>query len=79
MKYESVIATKRSRFLADRSTTPKRAALWIFEEAASIRHKLIQRAGRLTRPHGRLRLTLSGNEITRKELMRYLDGLTQAA
>ena len=63
----------------DRPTTPKRAALWIFEEAASIRHKLIQRAGRLTRPHGRLRLTLSGNEITRKELMRYLDGLTQAA
>jgi len=64
---------------ADRPTTPKRAALWIFEEAASIRHKLIQRAGRLTRPHGRLHLTLSGNEITRKELMRYLDGLTQAA
>jgi hypothetical protein len=64
---------------ADRPTTPKRAALWIFEEAASIRHKLIQRAGRLTRPHGRLRLTLSGNEITRKELMRYLNGLSQAA
>jgi hypothetical protein len=63
----------------DRPTTPKRAALWIFEEAATIRHKLIQRGGRLTRPHGRLRLTMSGNEITRKELMRYLDGLTQAA
>ena len=63
----------------DRPTTPKRAALWIFEEAASIRHKLIQRAGRLTRPHGRLRLTLSGNEITRKEMMHYLDGLARAA
>ena len=63
----------------DRPTTPKRAALWIFEEAASIRHKLIQRAGRLTRPHGRLRLTLSGNEITRKELMHYLNGLAHAA
>jgi hypothetical protein len=63
----------------DRPTTPKRAALWIFEEAASIRHKLIQRAGRLTRPHGRLRLTLSGNEITRKEIMHYLEGLTRAA
>jgi hypothetical protein len=63
----------------DRPTTPKRAALWIFEEAASIRHKLIQRAGRLTRPQGRLRLTLSGNEITRKQLIGYLDGLTQAA
>ena len=63
----------------ERPTTPKRAALWIFEEAASIRHKLIQRAGRLTRPHGRLRLTLSGNEITRKEMMHYLSGLARAA
>jgi Transposase DDE domain group 1 len=63
----------------DRSTTPKRAALWIFEEATSLRAKLIQRAGRLTRPHGRLRLTLSGNEITRKEIMHYLDELAHAA
>jgi len=63
----------------DRPTTPKRAALWIFEEAASLRHKLIQRAGRLTRPHGRLRLTLSGNEVTRKEIMHYLDRLAHAA
>ena len=63
----------------DRLTTPKRAALWIFEEAESRRRQLIQRAGRLTRPHGRLRLTLSGNEITRKEMMHYLDRLDQAA
>jgi hypothetical protein len=63
----------------DRLTTPKRAALWIFEEAASLRHKIIQRAGRLTRPHGRLRLTLSGNEVTRREMLHYLDRLTQAA
>ena len=63
----------------DRPTTPKRAARWIFEEAASLRHKLVQRAGRLTRPHGRLRLTMSGNEITRKEMMHYLQALDQAA
>ena len=63
----------------DRPTTPKRAALWVFEEAASLRHKLIQRAGRLTRPHGRLRLTLSGNEVTRREMMHYLEGLAQTA
>ena len=63
----------------DRPTTPKRAALWIFEEAVSIRHKLIQRAGRLTRPHGRLRLTLSGNEITRKEMTHFLERLARAS
>jgi len=64
---------------ADRHTTPKRAALWIFDEAASIRHKLIQRAGRLTRPQGRLRLTLSGNEVTRKEMLHYLQRLGRVA
>jgi len=63
----------------DRPTTPKRAARWIFDEAATLRHKLIQRAGRLTRPHGRLRLTLSGNEITRKDMLHYLDALARAA
>ena len=41
---------------AERVTTEKRST-WIFEDAASIRHKIIQRAGRLTRPQGRLRLT----------------------
>jgi len=63
----------------DRPTTAKRAALWLFDEAASIRHKIIQRAGRLTRPHGRLRLTLSGNEVTRKEMLHCLDRLARAA
>jgi hypothetical protein len=63
----------------DRQTTPKRAALWIFDETASLRHRIIQRAGRLTRPRGRLRLTLSGNEVTRKEMMHYLNRLAGAA
>jgi len=75
MYRELQMTTRRT----DRPTTPKRAALWVFEEAQSLRHKLIQRAGRLTRPHGRLRLTLSGNDITRKEMMHYLDRLTHAA
>ena len=66
-------------YAADRGTTAKRSALWIFEEAATIRHRLIQRAGRLTRPQGRLRLTLSGNELTRKEYLQILRGLKRAA
>jgi hypothetical protein len=60
----------------DRHTTAKRSAMWIFEETASIRHKIIQRAGRLTRPHGRLCLTMSANESTQKQMMRYLEKLT---
>ena len=62
----------------ERHTTPKRSARWIFEEAATIRHEIVQRAGRLTRPHGRARLTMSGNEITKNELMHYLDNLARA-
>jgi len=56
----------------------QRAPLWIFEEAATLRHKIIQRAGLLTRPHGHLRLTLSGNEATRRDFLRYLDSLARA-
>lgn len=63
----------------DRLNTPKRTALWIFKDAASIRHTLIQRAGRLTRPHGRLRLTMSGNQVARSELLHYLDSLARAS
>ena len=73
--YRELQMTTRS---ADRPTTAKRSPLWIFQDAASIRQKIIQRAGRLTRPHGRLRLTLSGNEATRKDLMHYMDSLARA-
>ena len=39
-----------------RKTTPKRAALWAFERLGSFRTTILHRAGRLTRPHGRLTL-----------------------
>jgi hypothetical protein len=64
---------------AQRGATPKRAPHWIFMEAASVRQRLIQLAGRLTRPEGRLRLTLSGNEVTRKEYLLHLRGLKKVA
>lgn len=62
-----------------RNTTARRAALWLFAEAATLRQHLIHRAGRLTRPHGRLRLTLSGNELTRKEYLEHLRALKKSA
>jgi hypothetical protein len=62
----------------DRITSIQRAPLWKFEESATLRHKIIQRAGRLTRPHGHLRLTLSGNEATRRDIRQYLDSLASA-
>jgi len=63
----------------DRNTTEKRAPLWRFEQLGTIRRKLIQRAGRLTRPQGKLTLTMSANSTVKSELLHYLDVLKQAA
>ena len=63
----------------NRKTTARRAALWLFSEAATIRQHLIHRAGRLTRPQGKLRLTLSANELVRKEYLEHLRALKKSA
>ncbi len=62
-----------------RHTTEKRAPLWEFTRLGTLRRRLIQRAGRLTRPQGKLTLTMSANPAVRSELLHYLDTLTQAA
>jgi hypothetical protein len=62
-----------------RPTTAKRAALWVFAEAATLRQRLILRAGRLTRPQGRLCLTMSGNEVVRRDFLDYLEPLRKAS
>jgi len=62
-----------------RSTTEKRAPLWHFERLGTVRRKLIQRAGRLTRPQGQLTLTMSANPAVKSELLHYLDVLRSVA
>jgi len=62
-----------------RGTTEKRSALWKFEELWTIRHHLLQRAGRITEPHGKLTLTMSGNPAVKKDLLFFLDALKEAA
>lgn len=58
-----------------RATTAKRACAYVFERLRIIRHRLIQRAGRLTRPNGVLTLTLSANEGLAREFRCYLDAV----
>jgi hypothetical protein len=58
---------------------PKRSAAWAFEKLHILRHRIIQRAGRLTRPQGRLTLTMSANEAVRKDLLHFLDVLQKTA
>lgn len=64
---------------AERDTTAKRCALWAFQELNTLRRTLIQRAGRLTRPNGRLTLTMSANPAVRDELLNILGALQTAA
>ena len=63
----------------DRGTTEKRAPLWKFQELATIRQRLLQRAGRLTEPQGKVTLTMSGNEAVKRDLLYFLEGSKKAA
>ena len=58
---------------------PKRPAAWSFEKLDTLRHRIIQRAGRFTRAQGQLTLTMGANEAVRKDLMHFLDVLQKAA
>ena len=58
---------------------PKRPSSWKFEKLDTLRHKIIQRAGRFTRPQGELTLTMSANDKVRDDLLHFLDVLKKAA
>jgi hypothetical protein len=62
-----------------RGTTIQRSPLWRFEQLETLRRKLLQRAGRLSHPQGRLTLTMSANRAVRDELLHYRDVLEEAA
>jgi hypothetical protein len=57
----------------DRKTNPKRAPLWCFEALHTFRQNIIQKAGRLTRPHGALVLTMAAGDHLKERIMRLLD------
>jgi hypothetical protein len=62
-----------------RGTTEKRTALWEFTEPNTLRRTLLQRAGRITEPGGKLTLTMSANPRVKKGLLHYLERLQRAA
>jgi hypothetical protein len=61
-----------------RRTTEKRTPLWAFERLDTFRKGILQRAGRLTRPHGKLTLTISANHWIKKRLLDTLQNLQNA-
>jgi len=58
---------------------PKRPAAWTFERLDTLRHRIIQRAGRLVRPQGELTLSMSANNAVRRDLLDFMDALKEAA
>jgi hypothetical protein len=62
-----------------RTTTPKRAALWVFPTLQTLRLTVLQRAGRLTKPRGVLTLTISANKALKERFLRLLAALQIAA
>ena len=62
-----------------RSTTAKRASLWAFERLDNIRKTIIQRAGRMARPHGTLTLTISANSWLQKRILHLLGAIPAGA
>lgn len=58
-----------------RRTTLGRATLWTFEKLETLRHGLIQRAGRFTRPQGALTLTISAGAAAAQQITRILSSL----
>jgi len=62
-----------------RGTTEKRAALYEFTEANTLRRNLLQRAGRITWPAGTITLTMNANPAIKDDLLLYLNRLQRAA
>jgi hypothetical protein len=74
--------SKEMQMLAHPAATrakSKRPTAWKFQRLDTIRHQIIQRAGRLTRPQGKLTLTMSPNRAVKKDLLHFMDALQKAA
>lgn len=62
-----------------RTTTRNRATLWSFEKVDTIRKTILQRAGRLSRPSGKLTLTFCSGRKLKHKILELLDSLETAA
>jgi len=62
-----------------RHTTEKRTPLWAFTQLDTFRAGLIQRAGRLTRPHGKLTLIISASHWIKNWILTLRERLQNAA
>lgn len=59
----------------ERKTTRKRATLWAFEQVDTIRRTLLQRAGRLSNPSGKLVLTFCAGKNLKRRVLQIVQAL----
>jgi hypothetical protein len=62
-----------------RGTTAKRATLWVFEQIGTLRRRVFQRAGRLTRPSGRYVLTINAADAIKDRILALRKAASQDA
>lgn len=83
--YASILAHNIHRELqiringCHRHSTTKRRCAYLHEQLDTFRKKIIQRAGRLTKPSGVLTLTISASKALGKEIIQVLQALGHAA
>ena len=57
----------------------RRPTAWKFQKTDTIRHQIIQRAGRFTLPQGKHTIIMSSNRAVKKKLLHFMDALQKAA
>jgi hypothetical protein len=62
-----------------RRTTSGRKTLWVFEQIGTIRKTILQRAGRLSRPEGKLTLTFCAGKKLKERVLHILHTFDTAA
>lgn len=63
----------------ERITQEKRPTLWKFKALGTLRHEIIQRAGRIIRPQGKIVLSMAKNDAVKDEMLHYLDAIRSIA
>ena len=74
--------TREMQMVADgpqRTTNAKRSPLWVFRQLDTIRHNLLRRVGRLTRPGNKWVLSINADARVEREMNHYLDALQHTA
>jgi hypothetical protein len=58
-----------------RKTTRKRPTLWVFEQVSTVRRTILQRAGRISNPSGKLVLTFCAGKHLKQRVLQIFQTL----